>query len=511
MTGVSNKISESLREYLILTGWKHNNNSEDVSLEIKLGESITLQYPYMTARMQSVVGQEMAVAAGRQGILTCVPRSLRDVDKQSIIDANNNARLKKGDIEYTTKPEREDPDTPLEDVVNLVNKTGHSVIPILDRFSNLHGFYIHDPNNPPSVPPYTPIREVMTPLRSEGNRKGIPFTHNEDEKIVRQILTKENLNFLPIVDEEMVLQKLAFLQKYDTNFIGIAISTRQGWEEELEKWGDQVDTLMLDSSNVCFDDAKKILIAAKKKFQDKPFGIGNIIQGKHFKPFAEGGADYIIGGMGVGSICQTGSERGNGRGQATVMFDLAQARDEYAKHNRYVPLVLDGAISTPKDISVALTHMDFVMMGNYFNRFYEAPAIKFSDKERQNETTDEVNMHYVETWGEGHPRAILVAMFGMNFREALENPNQEDVAKVLERYGHGSVSSATIEGVVGIAEYKGRLKPCIEEDARYIKTTIANTGASNLDEFRNKKDILEKASPETIRDMYPHDIIITET
>ena len=510
MVQVSTKVSRSLREYVIRTGWIQSK-PEDVSLETRLGDSITLQYPFMTARMQSVVGPEMAVAAGRMGILTCIPRSLRDVDKQAIIDANNNARLKKGYIEYTTEPIHVEPHSRLEDVVKLVNQTGYSVIPVFDRYSKLYGFYIHDPNNPLSVPPHTPINEVMVHLRKKGSQDGIPFTKSYNEDRIRKILSREHIKFLPIVDKEMVLQKLAFLQKYDTNFIGIAISTRGKWEEELERWGSQIDTLMIDSSNACFDDAIKILKEAKKRFPDKPFGIGNIIQGEDFIKFADAGANYLIGGMGVGSICQTGSERGNGRGQATVMLELAEARDNYYKQTGiYIPYALDGAITTVKDMTVALTGADFVMMGNYFNRFYEAAARKFEDDEGKNETRDEANTNYVETWGEGHPRARLVAMFGMNFREVLEeNPNPEDIANVLERYGQGSVSTATIEGVVGLVEYRGWLKPCVEQDARYIKTTIANSGASNLKEFRERA-IPERASQETLRDMYPHDIIVTE-
>jgi IMP dehydrogenase/GMP reductase len=304
----------------------------------------------------------------------------------------------------------------------------------------------------------------------------------------------------------MILQKLAFLQKFNTNYIGLAISTRDNWEEELERWGPQVDTLTIDSSNACFDDAVKILKASKKKFPDKPFGIGNIIQGKHFDVFAKEGADYIIGGMGVGSICQTGSERGNGRGQFTVARELAEARDRYAGI-RYVPIVIDGGIGNRKDMTVALAFGDLIMMGNYFNRFYEAAGKKLDEK--KDSTSEENLIRYVETWGEGHPRARLVAMFGMNYEEALRNPGSEDVSRVVERYGHSSISSATIEGKLGTTEYRGRLKPCVESDARYIRTTIRNSGASNLSEFRQMAG-LEKASPETIRDMYPHDIEVKE-
>ena len=63
MAKVSRKVSESLSEYLILPG-KVICPPEKVSLHAQIGD-ISLQYPFMTARMQSVVGPEMAVAAGR--------------------------------------------------------------------------------------------------------------------------------------------------------------------------------------------------------------------------------------------------------------------------------------------------------------------------------------------------------------------------------------------------------------------------------------------------------------
>ena len=505
MGKISNQISESLSEYLILTGWI-KTKPEDVSLQAKLGENIFLQYPLMTARMQCVVGPDMAIAAGRQGILTCIPRSLRNEDKQAIIDANKSARLKKGDIEFQENPEYANLESTLEEVTKQVERIGHSVMPILDRFSKLYGFYIHDPNHPLSVPPYTSIKDVMIPLKTD-SKEGIPFSYSDDEGEIKQKLSHEDRRFIPIVNKEGILQKLAFLQRYDTNFIGIAISTRDKYEEDMERWGPQADTLMIDSSNACFDNAVKILKTAKKKFPDKPFGIGNIIKGEDFLKFAKAGADYIMGGMGVGSICQTGSERGNGRGQFTVAKELAEARDQYyGETGIYTPFVLDGSIGNVKDMSVALAFADLIMMGNYFNRFYEAAAQKF---EEDKPTSEETLIRYVETWGEGHPRARLVGMYGMNFRQDLKKASTEDPANVTERYGHSGIASATVEGVVGRVPYRGRLKPCIERDARYIRTTISNTGASDLASFREKA-IVEKASQRTLMDMLPHDIEVTE-
>lgn len=513
MVKISPKISESLSEYLILTGWVETS-PEEVSLKNQLGH-ISLQYPFMTARMQSVAGPEMAIAAGRNGILTMIPRSLRDEDKQAIIDANKKARLSEGDIEFQDNPESVMPDETLEDVVRKVKRTGHSVIPVIDRKSKLYGVYIYNPDNPPLVPPNTPITKVMLSLRNK--EVGVPYlVNNEDKNEIKEILSKEEKKFLPIVDENMILQKIAFLQKFNTNYIGIAVSTRGYLEEEIEKWGNQTDTLTTDSSNACFKDALKILKYAKRRFLEKPFGIGNIIQGRDFKIFAKEGADYIIGGMGVGSICKT-PQRGNGRGQMTVAMELAQARDEFFKETgKYVPFVLDGGIENAHTISVALAFADFIMMGNYFNRFYEAAGQKLgANKKPVNPITEENLIKRVESWGEGHPKARLVSMYGMsNFRQVLsekpaKNNLRDNEKRVIERYGHSTLSGSTIEGVEGDVEYKGRLKPCVENDARYIRATISNAGAHDLASFREKA-VLEKVSARTVLDMLPHDVEVTE-
>lgn len=501
MTKISERVSESLDEYLVLTDWIERR-PEEISLQADLG-SISLQYPLITARMQCIVGPEMARAAGRQGILTIVPRSLRDEDKQKILDANKDARLRKGDIEFQIYPEYASPNSTFKEVMKQVKRTGYSVIPIMDRKSKLEGVYIHNPENPPLVPPYTPIAKVMQHLND-----GSVLREDKSEQEIKQILQKQERRFLPITDENGILQKIAFLSKFDTNYIGMAVKTRGNWIEEIEHWGEQVDTLTIDTSNACFSEALEILKYTKQKFPDKPFGIGNIIQGRDFLKFAKAGADYIIGGMGVGSICKTGSERGNGRGQMTVAIELAEARDAYFRtKGKYVPFVLDGGIRNIKDMCVALTLADFIMLGNYFNGFYEAAAQKF-DKDKQL-TNTELNIEYVESWGEGHPRARFVALGGVDFRRALAEGRELGTQEVSERYGHSAITGATVEGIVGLVKYKGRLKPNVENDARYIRTTISNTGAEDLKTYREKA-VLEKASARTIQDMLPHDVEVLE-
>ena len=57
------------------------------------------------------------------------------------------------------------------------------------------------------------------------------------------------------------------------------------------------------------------------------------------------GADFVKVGIGGGSICITRETKGIGRGQATALIEVAEARDEYFEETGvYVPICSDGGI-----------------------------------------------------------------------------------------------------------------------------------------------------------------------
>ena len=56
----------------------------------------------------------------------------------------------------------------------------------------------------------------------------------------------------------------------------------------------------------------------------------------------------------------------------TVAHEFAMVRDELYEKGKKVPFIIDGGIETVKDMTIALALANFIMMGNFFNRFYEA-------------------------------------------------------------------------------------------------------------------------------------------
>ena len=117
-----------------------------------------------------------------------------------------------------------------------------------------------------------------------------------------------------------------------------------------------------------------------------------------FNFLAEAGADFVKIGIGGGSICITREQKGIGRGQASAVIEVAEARDEYFKKTGvYVPICSDGGIVYDYHMTLALAMgADFIMLGRYFARFDESPTNKLN-----------INGNYVkEYWGEGSNRCV---------------------------------------------------------------------------------------------------------
>lgn len=112
--------------------------------------------------------------------------------------------------------------------------------------------------------------------------------------------------------------------------------------------------------------------------EDVKVGAGNVVDREGFRFLAEAGADFVKVGIGGGSICITRETKGIGRGQATALIDVVEARDEYYKETGiYIPVCSDGGIVHDYHMTLALAMgADFLMLGRYFSRFDESPTNK---------------------------------------------------------------------------------------------------------------------------------------
>jgi IMP dehydrogenase len=178
------------------------------------------------------------------------------------------------------------------------------------------------------------------------------------------------------------------------------------------------------------------------------------VDGDAFLFLAEAGADFVKVGAGGGAICITRDQKGIGRGQASAVLDVAEARDAYRERTGdYVPVCSDGGLMHDCHIALALAMgADFVMMGRYFARFEEAPGAKVT-------IADGI---VKEHRGEGSSRA-----------------------RNWQGYGHGGCDLAFEEGVDGFVPYAGELSDGLALTLAKLTATMVSCGAVTLAELRS--------------------------
>jgi IMP dehydrogenase len=388
------------------------------------------------------------------------------------------------------------PDATLAEVLTLTERTGHSTVAITGDGTpsgQLLGLVTSRDYRLGKTPLETPVRELMTPFRS---LHCAPL--GVDLPQANELIWRHKLNCLPVIDERQHLQCLVFRKDYDAHrehplenvdrekrlIVGAGINSRDHRERIPALLEAGADLLCIDSSDGFSEWQRDTIAFAKAQGKHAFVGAGNVVDREGFLYLVESGADFVKVGIGGGSICITREQKGIGRGQASAVIEVAEARNEYFRRTGvYVPICSDGGISQDYHISLALAMgADFVMMGRYFARFDEAPGRKLR-----------INNQFVkEYWGEGSNRA-----------------------RNWQRYDHGDLLGKREqlefeEGVDSYVPYAGKLKDNLEITLAKLRSTMCNCGAVSLREFQSRAR-LTVVSAVSIHEGGVHDVTLKDT
>jgi len=490
-----NEPSHTFNEYLLIPGYSGSDCvPANVSLKtplvkFKKGEqsAITMNIPLVSAIMQSVSGDKLAVALATEGGVSFIYGS------QSIEDeANMVRRAKNHKAGFVKSVSNITPEGTLKDIIELKEKNGFSTVAVTEDGTpdgKLLGIVTGRDYRVSRMSPELKVKEFMTPLH-----KLITAKEGTTLKEANDIIWDNKLNSLPIVNEEGKLCYLVFRKDYDTHkqnpnelldaskryVVGAGINTRDYAERVPALVEAGVDVLCIDSSEG-FSEWQKLTIEwIREHYGDSvKVGAGNVVDAEGFRFLAENGADFIKVGIGGGSICITRETKGIGRGQATALIEVCKARDEYFEETGiYVPVCSDGGIVYDHHITLALAMgADFCMLGRYFARFDESPTNKVSIG----------GTYYKEYWGEGSARA-----------------------RNWQRYDLGGDKKLSFEeGVDSYVPYAGKLKDNVALSLSKVKSTMCNCGALSIPELQ-KKAKLTLVSSTSIVEGGAHDVIQKE-
>ena len=485
--------SRTFSEYLLIPGYTSeecipaNVNLSTPLVKFKKGEepAIKLNIPMVSAIMQSVSNDTMAIALAKEGGISFIYGSQSIEDEAAMV-----ARVKNYKAGFVVSDSNLKPDDTLADVLNLYEMSGHNTMAVTeDGTANgkLLGIVTGRDYRVSRMEPELKVESFMTPLD-----KLIVAPETTTLKEANDIIWEHKLNSLPIVDKDGRLMYLVFRKDYsqhkenphevlDANkryVVGAGINTLD-YEKRVPALIEAgADVLCIDSSEgyTCWQ-AKTLKFIRDNYGDSVKVGAGNVVDREGFMFLAEAGADFIKVGIGGGSICITRETKGIGRGQATALIEVAAARDEYfEKTGVYIPICSDGGIVHDYHMTLSLAMgADFMMLGRYFARFDESPTNKLI-----------INGQYVkEYWGEGSNRA-----------------------RNWQRYDLGGKTKLSFEeGVDSYVTYAGPLKDNVAKSLYKVKSTMCNCGVINIPDLQKNAKLTVVSSTSIVEGGY-HDVTL---
>ena len=495
MAKILQDISRTFNEFLLVPNLTDercipNNVSLKTPLvKFKKGEEAKYyaNVPMVSAIMQSVSGEEMGIALAREGGVAFI-YGAQSIESQ----AKMVRHVKKHKAGFVISDSNVKPTATLKEVIELINQTGHSTVMITEdgtATGKFLGLVTDKDYRLSRVSLDETIDKYMTASENVVSaEEGISLSEANDiiwqyKKACLPILTKEgNLKYLVFRKdyEERKNNPNSLLDENKRYIVGAGINTRD-YEERIPALVEAgVDMICMDSSDGYSVWQKKTIEFVREKYGDSvKIGAGNVVDKEGFLYLAEAGADFIKVGVGGGSICITRETKGIGRGQASALIDVVEARDEYFKKTGiYIPVCSDGGIVHDHHITIALAlGADFVMMGRYFARFDESPT----------RVVRMGNGYVKEYWGEGSNRA-----------------------RNWQRYDMGGDKKFSFEeGVDSYIPYAGHLKDNLAVTVAKIKSTMCNCGAITIEELHQKAR-LTLVSNVSIQEGSAHDVILKE-
>ena len=302
--------SRTFSEYLLIPGYSSKEcipsavSLKTPLVKYKKGEkpAISIHIPMVSAIMQSVSDDRLAVALAQEGGLSFIYGS-QPVEKQ----AEMVRKVKRYRAGFVVSDSNVSPDMTLADVLALTEKTGHSTVAVTADGSaggRLLGIVTNKDYRVSRMTPDTKVSTFMTKLEDL-----VYGTEDLTLKEANDIIWEHKINCLPLVDKDQNLVYLVFRKDYDTHkknenelideskryMVGAGINTRDYAERVPALLEAGADVLCIDSSEGYTEWQKITIDYIREHYGDKvKVGAGNVVDGEGFRFLAEAGADLSV-------------------------------------------------------------------------------------------------------------------------------------------------------------------------------------------------------------------------
>lgn len=453
----------------------------EVDISTHLTREIKINVPIVSAAMDTVTENKLAIAIARQGGLGIIHKNMSIEDQAEQVRS-----VKRSESGMIIDPVTLTEDAKVSDALQLMRNYKIGGIPIINRENRLIGILTNrDLRFETQLD--RPVRDIMTTK----NLITAPVGTNLEK--ARDILQNYKIEKLPVVAEDNTLVGLITYKdimkvqdypdsckdSYGRLVVGAAVGVTTDMLERVDalvKVG--VDVVVIDTAH---GHSHGVLSAVKLVKEQYP-GIqvigGNVATAEGAEALARAGADAIKVGVGPGSICTTRVVAGVGVPQLTAINNAASAVRKLG-----IPIIGDGGIRYTGDIVKALAAgANTIMAGSLFAGVEEAPG----------ETIIFEGRKFKVYRGMGSLGAMQLGSKDRYFQDV-----EDDIKKLVP------------EGIEGRVPYKGSLAEVMVQYIGGLRAGMGYCGAGTIDELRESAKFV-KISHAGVAESHPHHITITK-
>jgi IMP dehydrogenase len=461
---------------------------DEVDLTTHFTKRILLKAPFVSAPMDTVTEAEMAIIMALYGGIGVIHYNFPTINEQ----IEEVEKVKRFEAGFVFNPAVLSPQNTIKDVYDVNDKYGFFSVPITEDGtlnSKLVGIITHrDVRYRQDME--TKLKEVMTPREKLIVANKSETVDKNDLKEANEIIRKNNLDTLPIIDEKdrvVALVTDSDLRKNENyplatkdenkrlkTFVAIEGRLKLAKERIGKAFDAGADGINIEAS-VVFKEQFEIAKYCKENFPTLDVIMGNVASAEVVRKIIEQWFDYcdaIKIGMGPGAACITQQELGTGRAQASAVWDCCQEAKKLESKYGFMPLIADGGIKVidetdegtqkPGDITKALAlGAHSVMMGSILAGLDESPGQAEFDYEENR---------------------MVKKYRGMGSLEAMEGTS-------AVRYAVDKVKIKIAEGIVTKVPYRGSGHDFLPRLIAGVKQSLQKQGFKNIKELQEEADI----------------------
>lgn len=452
----------------------------EVNTSSQLTRNIRLNIPIVSAAMDTVTENRLAIAIARQGGIGMIHKNMTIAQQ-----ADQVRSVKRSESGMIIDPVTLEVDATIGDALALMRRFKIGGIPIIDKNKQLLGILTNrDLRFEKDMK--SSVRDLMT----SKNLVTAPIGTNLEQ--ARDILQQHKIEKLPVVDTNNRLAGLITYKdimkvknypnsckdSYGRLVVGAAVGVTADTMERIQALADVgVDVVCVDTAHGHSKGVLDTIRAVKNAFPDLDIIGGNVATGAGAMALVKAGVDGVKVGVGPGSICTTRIVAGVGMPQLSAIYEASQAIKGTG-----VPVIGDGGIRYTGDIVKALVAgASTIMAGGLFAGVEEAPGetIIFSGRK------------FKVYRGMGSLGAMDQGSKDRYFQDA-----EDDIKKLVP------------EGIEGRVPFKGSLSEVMVQYIGGLRAGMGYCGAGTIEDL--EKAAFVRMTSSGMLESHPHDISITK-